>query len=252
MSNWREEPELDENAKVGLSFISVGYGVVLVAVFPAGATTLAHTGVAGWFHLGLAAFMLVISWMGYYSNRAKYPVWCVKFFNIPLWQYILSFGILFAYWELGITVEKPGSHAVPTPRSEAFIMVIVFIAYLVWDFLEVLVQESNYYVRKLHSCANPKPPLRAQYATRIHKELSIGQRRPGRSPWFAKDVRGCRFITFMFAIAYGIGLAIVIFCHLKGTSSVVIIDSIYIVSLFGYRFLQWNWPQWWYIKLPSQ
>lgn len=106
MSMWRQEPELDEQAKVGLTFISVGYGVVLVAVFPEKATTLANTGIAGLFHLALAALLLVISWMGYYSNRARFPSWRVQFFNIPLWQYILSFGILFAYWELGITVEN--------------------------------------------------------------------------------------------------------------------------------------------------
>jgi hypothetical protein len=232
MSKWCQEPELDENAKVGLSFIAVGYGVVLVAVFPAEAATLAHTGIAGLFHLGLAAFTLVISWMGYYTNRARYPVWRVQFFNIPLWQYILSFGILFAYWELGITVEKPGSHAVPTPRSEAFIMVIVFIAYLLWDFLEVRIQESERYVRKLlHDNASYLPPLSVRYATKFHKRRSIGQRRRTGSPWFAKDVRSCRFIICVFAIGYGITLVIVIFGHLKGTESVVIVDSAYIVSL---------------------
>ncbi len=40
----------------------------------------------------------------------------------------LSFGVLFLYWELGITLPKRGSHA--TPLSEAIIIVIVFGAYL--------------------------------------------------------------------------------------------------------------------------
>jgi hypothetical protein len=65
-------------------------------------------------------------------------------------------------------------------------------------------------------------------------------------------VRSCRFITCVFAIGYGIILVIVIFGHLKGTESVVIVDSAYIVSLFAYRFLQWKWSVWWYIKLLPQ
>src|SRR5580704_19097800 len=109
MSHWRRNPELDENAKVGLSFIGIGYGVVLVAVFPTKDQT--HIDVAGWFHLALAAFMLVISYMGYYSNRQKYAAWKIKFFNIPLLQYLVSFGILFLYWELGIISPEGGPHA---------------------------------------------------------------------------------------------------------------------------------------------
>jgi len=93
-------------------------------------------GLAGWFHLSLAASILIISYMGYYSNRQVYAVWCVRFFNIPLLQYLLSFGILFLYWELGITLPKRGSHA--TPLSEAIIIVVVFGAYLVWDCLEAM------------------------------------------------------------------------------------------------------------------
>ena len=131
MSNWLPDPVLDEDAKVGLSFITIGYGVVLVAVFPT--VPLSGMGVAGWFHLGLAAFMLIVSYIGYYSNRVKYAAWRVSFFSFPLLQYIISFVILFLYWELGITVPKRDSHS--TLTSEAIIVLIVFVAYLTWDCL---------------------------------------------------------------------------------------------------------------------
>jgi len=249
---WCQEPKLDENAKVGLTFISVSYGVVLVAVFPEKAGTLAHTGIAGLFHLALAALLLIISWMGYYSNRARFPSWCVQFFNIPLWQYILSFGILFAYWQLGITVERPYLHATPTPRSEAFTMFIVWAAYLAWDFLEVRIQESEKYVDKLNGKGGfSKPPKRKNYTTRWRKNHSRSEP-GGRTVWLAKDVRACRFITFLFTIGYGIGLTVVIYGHLRGTRSVIIVDSIYIVSLFAYRFFQWKWSKWWYIRRNPQ
>ncbi len=71
MSYWRRVPELDQNARVGTSLIGIGYGVVFVAVFPVRQPS--QLGVTGWFHLSLAAFMLVISYLGYYRNRQKYP-----------------------------------------------------------------------------------------------------------------------------------------------------------------------------------
>jgi hypothetical protein len=161
MSNWLPKPELDENAKVGLSFITIGYGVVLVAVFPV--TPLTRIGVAGWSHLGLAAFMLIISYVGYYSNRVKYAAWKVSFFNFPLLQYIVSFVILFLYWELGITMRKRDSHSALT--SEAIIVLIVFVAYLTWDCLEVAVQESDRYLDELKNTAHSGklPPLAQDY-----------------------------------------------------------------------------------------
>ena len=93
--------------------------------------------------------MIVINWMGYYSNRQRYPVWHGEFFNIPLLQYLISFVILFLYWRLGITAlpqnsptSKAGPPVLPTPFDEMVIIFAVFVRYLVWDTLEILVQET--------------------------------------------------------------------------------------------------------------
>jgi hypothetical protein len=249
MSRWLQEPELDESARVGLGFIAIGYGVVLVAVFPM--QVLAHMGVAALFHLALAASVLVISWMGYYDNRVRFPEWRVQFFNIPLWQYLLSFGILFGYWELGITVEKTGGHpATPTPRSEAFILFIVFLAYLVWGVLEIIVQESKKYTSVLNWKAPDKlPPKRLQCGTKMHKPPKAISEKCAPGGYVAMQVRGQAFVTLVFVCIYGLLLAIVIFCHLRGTAAVVAVDSFYIVTLFAYRYLQWIVPNWWYVRL---
>jgi hypothetical protein len=250
MSKGLPDPALDENAKVGLTLISAVYGVVLVAVFPAQHETLTKIGVVGWFHLGLTTFMLVVSWMGYYSNRQIYPVWRVQFFNIPLFQYIISFVILFGYWELGFTIQSTNPRAVPTPNAEALIIALIFFAYLLWDFLEIVVQESTKYTDVLEASPPPQglPPTLTQYRRRmpagpVAKTFS-------HSPWFAKNVRGGRFVTFVFFVLYLIGLLMAHVVPLRGTVSVCVFDGIAIASLFVYRYLQWWWPRAEYVLNP--
>jgi hypothetical protein len=106
MIKWRTEPGLDSGSRAGFQLIVVGYGVILITVFPASLAHLRSDGVHEVLHLLLAATMLVISWMGYYSNRQRYPVWRGQFFTLPLVQYLLSFAILFLYWWLGITAPS--------------------------------------------------------------------------------------------------------------------------------------------------
>lgn len=247
MSKYCQDPKLDENAKVGLSFIAIGYGVVLVAVFPTIQPT--RIGLAGWFHLGLAASILIISYMGFDSNRQEYAAWRVRFFNIPLFQYLISFGILFLYWELGITLPKQGSQA--TPLSEAIIIVVVFGAYFVWDCLEVTVQESGKYISALYRARHVHmlPPLIRNYMWGLWWKHPISTRsrwRGRRIHRFARNVRAGRAVTFLFLLLYGLGLAMVAACHLKGTASIVAVDSIYISGLFVYRYSQWIWARFWY------
>jgi len=103
MVEWRTKPRLDSGSGAGFQLIVVGYGVILITVFPADLADLRSNGIPGLLHLLLAATMIVVSWMGYYSNRQRYPVWHGEFFNIPLLQYLISFTILFLYWGLGIT-----------------------------------------------------------------------------------------------------------------------------------------------------
>jgi hypothetical protein len=213
--------------------------VVLVAVFPM--KQLSTIGVAGWFHLSLAAFMLVISYMGYYTNRTKYAAWKVKFFNIPLLQYLISFGILFLYWELGVTLPKHESPV--TPVSEAIIVLVVFTAYLAWDCLEVTVQESTKYVQELRDTRNYDmlPPLAQNFTEGPGKRLINSRTR-----WFAKDARANRAVTFVFTCLSAVGLAFIVHYHVRGTAAVAITDSVYILGLFAYRYCQWKWSVFWY------
>lgn len=179
MVEWCTKPELDSGSGAGFQLIVVGYGVILITVFPQNLADLRSNGIPGLLHLLLAATMIVISWMGYYSNRQRYPVWRGQFFNVPLLQYLLSFAILFLYWGLGITALPPSSHksrapVLPTPFDEAVIILAVFALYLVWDTLEIWVQESVRYTDALQAAGqcSQLPPLRACYQRRFrHHKL---------------------------------------------------------------------------------
>jgi len=245
-ARWLPNPAVDSQ-KVGLGFIAVGYGVVLVAVFPAQARTLSRIGIEGWFHLIFAAAMLVVSWMGYYTNRTKYPVWTVQFFNIPLVQYLISFAILFGYWELGVTVRNPGPFG-PAPRPEAFITLMVFFAYLVWDFLEIAIQENCKYVKELQeqNLCSFLPPVCQTGKWKPMRRTMTKWHTDRRGTWFAKDLRLGRFVTLVFTCIYAVMLYLVINGTFHTRLGVVVFDSGYIVSLLLYRYLQWVSAERWY------
>jgi hypothetical protein len=244
-------PTLDDQSRVGLTFISAGYGVVLVAVFPMKA--LEYINWVGLSHLALAAFMLVISWMGYYTNRVMYPAWRVQFFNLPLWQYILSFGILLGYWELGITTKASAADPATALWRETIIIVLIFAAYLVWDILEVAVQESGKYIAVLMA-EDPHrvPPTRGQYRTWPDRSRRIPPVPKNPHGPFAKDVRARRFVSAIFTSFYVAMLLLVYLGSLKSKNTVIAINFVYIVSLFAYRYLQWIATRYWYQPLGSK
>lgn len=251
MVEWRTEPQLDSGSGAGFQLIVVGYGVILITVFPADLADLRSNGIHGLLHFLLAATMIVISWMGYYSNRQRYPVWRGEFFNIPLLQYLLSFAILFLYWGLGITAlaqssqtSKSGAQVLPTPFDEAAIIFAVFFLYLMWDTLEILVQESDRYTGALRTADRWRqlPPERA-FCRRRFRHGTVGRR-----TYFAKDIRAGRAMTAAFTGCYLIILVVVLSGHIRGAIPVSVLDSFYIASLFLYRFTQRIWPGIWYVQ----
>lgn len=252
MIEWCTKPRLDSGSGAGFQLIVVGYGVILITVFPADLADLRGNGIPGLLHLLLAATMIVISWMGYYSNRQRYPVWHGEFFNIPLLQYLISFAILFLYWGLGITAlpqssptSKAGPQVLPTPFDETVIIFAVFVLYLVWDTLEILVQENDRYTDALRTADRCRklPPERAAYRRRFrHSNLR------GRT-YFAKNIRAGRAMTATFTGCYLIILIAVLSGHIRGVVPVGVLDIFYIASLFLYRFTQRIWAGIWYVRV---
>jgi lipid-A-disaccharide synthase-like uncharacterized protein len=73
-----------------------------------------------------------------------------------------------------------------------------------------------------------------------------------RTRWFAKDARTDRAVTFLFTCLSALGLALIVSYHLQGTMAIAIVDSIYIVGLFAYRYCQWKWSNFWYRRNDAQ
>ena len=246
---WRAKPQLDSGSGAGFQLIVVGYGVILITVFPSDLPDLRSHGIPGLLHLLLAATMVVISWMGYYSNRQRYPVWRGQFFSVPLLQYLLSFAILFLYWGLGITALPPSSHTsgvgarvLPSPFDEAVIISAVFALYLVWDILEIWIQENDRYMAVLRAAGRDTdlPPERVSYRRRF-RHHALGGR-----AYFAKDIRAGCAMTATFTGCYLIILIVVLSGHIRGVWPVGVLDCFYIATLFLYRFMQRIWPGIWY------
>ncbi len=156
-------PELDQG-HVGLTLIGATFGFVLAAVFGALAHSFSTANQAGVAQLALAAVTVVLSWAGFYANRVAYPIWKVRIFNVPFFQYVLSVGLALLYYGLATTAEVPPS-AFPlrgtvgslpkgiaisldqyigriSANPESILLFIIFIVYLAWDILEVVVLAS--------------------------------------------------------------------------------------------------------------
>ena len=151
---------------MGLSLISVVYGIVLGEAFLA---TLVYNRVLGvaWSKLAVATTAIVLSYIGFYNNRDEYPVWKARFINIPFLQYLLSIATLAAYW--GLVAAAQGVE-VNSVRPEAALVAAVFLIYLCWDGLQMKVQHTQKYqdvtLTQVHFDAlNATGPGQTTYAT---------------------------------------------------------------------------------------
>ncbi len=115
-------------------------------------------------------------------------------------------------------------------------------------------QESAKYIRALYRArrVHMMPPLRHNYTRGLWRRHPLKRRwrlNGHRIHRFAKDVRAGRTITLVFLLLYGLSLALIIIYGWQGTTSIIIVDSIYIFGLFAYRYCQWLWSRLWYHRV---
>jgi hypothetical protein len=92
-----------------------------------------HIPPEGWAHLGLAAVILLTSWVGYHAsqNRTRY---LIHFFNWPFWQFVLDVLMVVLYWLAALYIEGTGGLATsPTARPTTVIVALLFVLYVLWD-----------------------------------------------------------------------------------------------------------------------
>ncbi len=214
-------PEID-NSKVGLSLISVVYGIVLGEAFLA---TLHYNTLLGvtWSKLAVATTAIVLSYIGFYNNRDEYPVWKAQFINTPFLQYVLSIATLATYW--GMVAAAQGVD-VDSVRPEAALVAAAFIVYLCWDGLQIHVQNGDKY----------RAVTRAQ--VRFDELNATG---PGRTTYnvnnLTKRTVARTWVTLGFTTAILV-MGVVVWCVYPTGTSLIIVDAVYCLLLLLYRLAQ--------------
>jgi hypothetical protein len=257
------DPELDSE-KVGLTLVSVTYGVALGSVFTATIHGYNLIEAPGWSQLGVAAAAVILSWIGFHNNRATYPVWKARFINIPFLQYLISVGVSAVYFGFVATAEGlPGQTSglasrvgglpehssvtlagvgkyVPSARPETLLIFLMFAAYLVWDVLEGVVVRSalnpnGRYQRGLANefAANKK-------SVRRYLRSDVDRFDDAQLQRLVKRARVGAIVTAIFFLASAIeyGSSLTFSWNPSNRWTVVGIDCVYIAMLLIYRIAQ--------------
>jgi uncharacterized membrane protein len=131
-----------------LSFIDLLYAVPIsdLAVRVSNAD-LARVPAFEWANLGVCLTVIVLSWIGLHKNRAEMaaanrtPIGDFQFRSARFVQFLVEMTIVGLYFVMGLKIELPKStDPIPSP-SISWVMgslVLVFLAYFVWDVLDVL------------------------------------------------------------------------------------------------------------------
>jgi hypothetical protein len=131
-----------------LSFIDLLYAVPVADL----ATRVAEADIDRvpafeWAVLAACITVLVLSWIGLHNNRAemeiarRHPVGDFPFLSLRFVQFLLEVVIVGLYFVMGLKLDIPNATStVPSPTISwpAGVIVVVYIAYLIWDTLDAL------------------------------------------------------------------------------------------------------------------
>lgn len=254
-TKWWREPQPDDAARVGIGLVDLLFALVLAQAFVETTTGYQHIRIAGWSHLVLAFITITLSWIGYHAGKSAEHLWALKFFNRPLFQYLVDLLILIAYWGLIVTAEgipiapdMPHTYLLaPSARPEAVLIVVIFALYAIYDTLEVGINEDEQYIRVMIgdstlAMTDHGHPKAAPNLTRC-----VRVRWPWGSTWrpsrhngtfYAFPARLMRMVTYLaLVLVIMLGLGVWVWDP-KASSSIVALDGVYAVILIGYRVAQ--------------
>lgn len=142
----RGDPDVDEST-VGLSFIDVLFAIVVgYAIQPIG--TWWRLSAAGWFHLAVAFFLTLLSWIGYHNSQNR-PRFKITPANWPLAQFILDIAMVVTYGLVVLTAEGISSdgdiNRDPVAVPEALLVFVAFFLYVLWDLVVLRIRGDVQY-----------------------------------------------------------------------------------------------------------
>jgi hypothetical protein len=197
----------------GLDFIDLLYAVpIAVLATQIARTNPAHIQAAGWADVGVALFAITFGWLGHHANRGRVPPKARKesnenpFTTLRFPQLIVEILVIGMYFAIVTRValpHQPGA-SLPSARSKAVLLTILFGVYLIWDLFEICITERSV-------------------------ELD--------STWPRRARRGA-CVTCSFILVFALLLFIAYEAHAHRAHVVIAFDVVSIVCLYAYRLIQ--------------
>lgn len=211
----RELPRVSEGEQVGVAFVGILFGLAVSDGASSFAGLVRESGLrdvpapaATHYLVGFA--LTVASFIGYYTSTNA-PRLRVRFFNIPILQFLLDVLMVVAYFFVFQYAEGgASSEASASAQPEAILVFVSFALYTVWDFLGFRLQADP-----LSCLALGKVPT-AAYGSR-------------------------RWVTFGFTLLAGLVWLLVEVCDHRGETSVVVIDLTLVGLVVSYRLFKSFW-----------
>jgi hypothetical protein len=195
----------------GLDFIDLLYAVpIAVLATQIARTNPAHIQAAGWADVGVALFAITFGWLGHHANRGRVPPAVRKasnqnpFTTLRFPQLIVEILVIGMYFAIVTRValpHQPGA-SLPSARSKAVLLTILFGVYLIWDLFEICIAE-----------------------------------RSADTDWSRRARRGAR-VTCSFILVFALLLFIAHEAHAHRAHVVIAFDVVSIVCLYAYRLIQ--------------
>lgn len=151
---WWHRPTNDDPHRSGLLFTDILFGLVLAEVLRRGNELSDITG-AGLAHLGLAAVVVITSWIGYHNSQ-KRSDYRMQFLNLPLLKFTLDMSMVFFYWLLAVNPEGLPELAgrpsfAPSADLDVTLIFVIFILYVAWDLASWgMTKEAERYPKATH------------------------------------------------------------------------------------------------------
>lgn len=211
-----EQRQTDGSALDSLSFLDLIFTVPLgdLAMRVSGAK-LDRVSAADWSALAMILTVIMLSWIGMHKDRKDLAqgsktkrdvIGEFPFFGPRFVQFVIEVVIIGLYFVMGLNLTLPtADHPSAIPLSEGSlseVLLWIFIAYLIWDLLDVWLA-----------------------------------RHAGNPTWQATAAAGGK-VTFYFAIAVAVIYLIIRLAPARPAPSIVWWNLTLIVLLYGYRVVQ--------------
>ena len=167
-------PATTEQADTSLRYTDILFGFVIRELFLRLQNWSQLNSGVRW-HLIVGITLVLGSWIGFRRslNRTTYDV---KFFNLPLFRFLVDQGMLILYFRIAVLTKVDGT-ALPKPSELAAdtvrLVLLVFALYVVWDLLGIWMAKARAPARAAGETEPRYPRLRDGKMTDPKEEQSI-------------------------------------------------------------------------------